>query len=156
MFDVESKQRRIREVKKEGLTSFIITILLSVGIVWFAVGVFPVYPSVVITGSMEPMIYPGDVILVKKTTDIKEIQIGDVMLFERDNIKISHRITQIITKDGVPSYQTKGDNNNTEDVQLVSPQQIRGEVIKVIPNVGWPTLLIKSNKDISFHDIVKN
>ncbi len=156
MFDVESKQRRIGDVKKEGIASFIITILLSVGIVWFAVGVFPVYPSVVVTGSMEPMIYPGDVILVKKTTDIKEVQIGDVMLFERDNIKISHRVTQIITKDGVPNYRTKGDNNNAEDVELVSPQQIRGEVIKVVPNVGWPTLLIKSNKEISFKEIVHN
>lgn len=153
MFDVVSKQRHERDVKKEGLASFIITILLSVGIVWFAVGVFPVYPSVVVTGSMEPMIYPGDVILVKKTTDIKEVQIGDVILFERDQIRISHRITEIITKDGVPNYRTRGDNNNVEDSQLVSPEQIRGEIIKVVPKIGWPTMLIKSSNDTPFDEI---
>lgn len=154
MFEVESKQRHRSDVKKEGLASFIITILVSVGIVWFAVGVFPVYPSVVVTGSMEPMIYPGDVILVKKTTDIKEIQIGDVIYFKRGDIMISHRITEIIPKDGVPNYRTKGDNNNAADIQLVNPEQIRGEIIKVVPNIGWPTVLIKSRKDISLDEIV--
>jgi signal peptidase len=153
MFQVESKQRRMSDMKKEGLASFIVTILLSVGIVWFAVGVFPVFPSVVVTGSMEPMIYPGDVILIKKSTDIKEIQVGDVIYFKRDDIMISHRITEIIEKDGVPKYRTKGDNNNTADIQLVNPEQIKGEVIKVVPNVGWPTLLIKSSKDVPLDEI---
>ena len=154
MFEVESKQCHRRDVKKEGLASFIITILLSVGIVWFAVGVFPIYPSVIVTGSMEPMIYPGDVILVKKITRIEEVQIGDVIQFERDDIRISHRITEIITKDGVPNYRTRGDNNNTADFQLVTPEQIRGEVIEVVPKVGWPTMVIKSNKDISLDELV--
>jgi len=153
MFEVESKQLHKRDVEKEGLASFIITILLSVGIVWFAVGVFPVYPSVIVTGSMKPMINPGDVILIKKTTDINEVQIGDVIHFKREDIMISHRITEIITKDGIPNYRTRGDNNNVEDSQLVSPEQLKGEVIKVVPKIGWPTLLIKSSKDIPFDEI---
>ncbi len=153
MFEVESKQLHKRDVEKEGVASFIITILLSVGIVWFAVGVFPVYPSVIMTGSMKPMINPGDVILIKKTTDINEVQIGDVIQFKRDGILISHRITEIVTKDGIPNYRTRGDNNNVEDGQLVHPEQLKGEVIKVVPNIGWPTLLIKSDKDIPFDEI---
>lgn len=153
MYEVEARERYQRDVKEEGIPSFIITVLLSVGIVWFVVGVFPVYPSVVVTGSMEPMIHPGDVILVKKVADINEIQIGDVIQFERDNIRISHRITGIVIKDGIPNYRTKGDNNNAEDVRLVSPEQIKGEIIKVVPNIGWPTMLIKSNKDIPFDEI---
>ncbi|WP_419823899.1 signal peptidase I [Anoxybacterium hadale] len=154
MYEIESKQCRKEDLKKEGLASFLITILISVGIVWFAVGVFPIYPSVVVTGSMEPMIYPGDVILVKKTRDIKEIEIGDVIHFKRDRIMISHRITEIITKDGIPSYRTKGDNNNSEDIQLVKPEQIKGEIIKVVPKIGWPTMLIKSGKEIPLDEIV--
>lgn len=153
MYEVESKKVHKREVEKEGLVSFIITILISVGIVWFAVGVFPVYPSVIVTGSMKPMISPGDVILVKKTTDIKEVQIGDVIHFKRDGIMISHRITDIVIKDGVPNYRTRGDNNNTEDIELVRPDQLKGEIIRVVPNIGWPTLLIKSSKDIPFDEI---
>ena len=154
MFEVESKRCRKRDIKKEGLASFIVTTLLSVSIVWFAVGVFPVYPSVIVTGSMEPMIYPGDVILVKKINDIKQVQIGDVIQFERDHVRISHRIIKIVTKDGVPNYVTRGDNNNAEDSQLVSPEQIRGEVIEVVPKIGWPTMLIKSDKDIPLDEIV--
>lgn len=153
MYEVESKQCRKEDLKKEGLASFLVTILISVGIVWFAVGVFPIYPSVVVTGSMEPMIYPGDVILVKKTKDLKEIETGDVIQFKRDRIMISHRITEIITTDGVPNYRTRGDNNNADDSQLVKPEQIKGEVIKVVPKIGWPTMLIKSGKAIPLDEI---
>ena len=38
-------------------------------------------------GSMEPMIYPGDVVLVKKITTLEgidDLQIGDVIQFQRD------------------------------------------------------------------------
>ncbi|MDF2655345.1 MAG: peptidase signal peptidase [Bacillota bacterium] len=153
MFEVESKQRRNSDVQKEGHLSWIMTTLAAVGIVWFAVGVFPVYPSVIATGSMEPMIHPGDVILVRKITDIKEVQVGDVIQFQRDDIRISHRIISIITKDGVPSFQTRGDNNSAIDSELVSPEQLRGEVINVVPHIGWPTLLMKSDKDIPLDEI---
>ena len=61
-----SKQIKKREQEKESLGGWIITSIISIAIIWFAVGVFPIYPSVIATGSMEPMIYPGDVIVVKK------------------------------------------------------------------------------------------
>ena len=65
---------------------------------------FPVYPSVIATGSMEPMIKPGDVILVDKATSIEEIyslREGDVIQFSRDAILISHRIIEIVEEEGV-------------------------------------------------------
>lgn len=153
MFEVESKQRRKSEVQKEGHASWIITTLVSVIFVWFAVGVFPVYPSVIVTGSMEPTVYPGDVILINKIKDIEEVQIGDVIQFERDHILISHRVIEIITKDGVTSYRTRGDNNSVEDSQLVSPEQIRGEIVRVVPKIGWPSLLIKSRNGVPLDEV---
>ena len=45
----------------------ILTGVTGVLIIWFAVGLFPIYPSVIITGSMEPLIKPGDIVLLKKT-----------------------------------------------------------------------------------------
>ncbi|WP_031513289.1 signal peptidase I [Desulfofalx alkaliphila] len=135
---------------------WIVTIVTSILIVWFAVGVFSIYPSVIATGSMEPMIKPGDVILVQKIrdeSDIHNLSVGDVIQFERGSILISHRIIDIVEEDGNKSFRTMGDNNSIPDSDLVEPPQIKGEIIKVVPKVGWPTLLIKSDKSIDLTDI---
>ena len=54
--------------ESEELFGWLLTSVISVAMIWFAVGIFPVYPSVVVTGSMEPQIKPGDIVLVKKIT----------------------------------------------------------------------------------------
>ena len=132
---------------EEGLAGWIVTSVLSIGIIWFAVGVFPIYPSVIATGSMEPMIYPGDLILIKKIRtmeDIDNLQPNDVIQFKKDKVLISHRIDEIIyDKNGERFYRTKGDNNQSVDSELISPQELRGKILKVVPKVGWPTLLMR-------------
>ena len=52
----------------------------SVAIIWFAVGLFPLYPSVILTGSMEPDIMPGDVVLVAKW--IVTLLRSDIIVFD--------------------------------------------------------------------------
>lgn len=144
----EAKLLKRRDEEPESVFSWIFTSLISIAIIWFSVGVFPIYPSVIATGSMEPMIMPGDVILIKKIKDIEEVHVGDVIQFRRGSILISHRVMEIKQEDkkGV-RYKTKGDNNSGPDIELVRPEDIKGEIIKVIPKVGWPTLLIKNSSD---------
>lgn len=147
----EAKLLKAEDKEEENPLGWIATTLTSIAIIWFAVGVFPIYPSVIATGSMEPLIKPGDVILVKKAyelSDLENFQVGDILQFERDGILISHRIIEIIEKDGNKSFHTKGDNNSVPDHELIKPEQVRGVIVKVVPKVGWPTLLMKNNKDI--------
>ena len=151
MYLTEARLLKKSQVDNEGPLGWILTSLISIAIVWFAVGVFSIYPSVVATGSMEPMIKPGDVILVKKAAtieDINKLKEGDVIQFQRDSILISHRIIEIVQEDKkLQSYRTKGDNNTGADIDMLQPEQIKGEVVNVIPKIGWPTLLIKSDKE---------
>lgn len=154
----QTKEIKRYKQDEEGLFSWIITCIISVAVIWFSVGVFPIYPSVIATGSMEPMIKPGDVILVEKiknSDDINTLKINDVIQFKRDSILISHRIIEIINdeKEGI-LFKTKGDNNSTYDSDLVKPQNIKGTIKKVIPKIGYLTLLIKSNNDIPLDDLV--
>ncbi len=147
----EARLVKNTEKDKEDLAGWIVTTLLSIGIIWFSVGVFPIYPSVIATGSMEPMIKPGDVILVEKmlkVEDLEQLKEGDVIQFDSDNILISHRIIKILEEDGVKVYRTKGDNNSVPDGDPVKPGQIRGKIVQVVPKIGWPTLLLKSKEDI--------
>jgi len=153
-----TKQINKREQGEEGIVSWIITSIISIGIIWFAVGVFPIYPSVVATGSMEPTIKPGDMILVKKISNMDEIntlKVGDIILFKRGNILISHRIIEILDTDeeGV-QFKTKGDKNSGPDTDLVKSADVKGLVKYVIPKIGLPTLFIKDENDIPIDEIL--
>lgn len=141
-----------KQKEDEDVLGWIVTSIVSILMIWFAVGVFPIYPSVIVTGSMEPEIKPGDVILVEKISDMEDInnlRINDVIQFERDGILISHRIIDIMdTNEEGLQFKTKGDNNSGPDTELVKPQNIRGKIKHNIPKIGWLTMLIKSDKEI--------
>lgn len=133
--------------KEESVWYWLPTSIGCVLFIWFIVGVFPIYPSAIATGSMEPMIYPGDVVLVKKVLDMEDLEalkVGDVIQFQRRDILINHRIIEVLEKDRQIVYRTKGDNNSVEDSELVKREDIRGTIASVIPKVGWPTLMFKS------------
>lgn len=133
--------------KNENPIGLILTSILCIGIVWFSLGVFPVHPDVIATGSMRPMIYPGDMVLIKRM-DGNDVKKGDVIQFKRENIYIFHRIIDITMVNNEKRYVTKGDNNSVKDSELVSPDDVKGKVIYVIPKIGWPTLLFKDTSKV--------
>lgn len=153
MYAVEARIVKRKDREKESPLSWILTSLLSIAIIWFAVGVFPIYPSVVATGSMEPIIKPGDVILVNKSIYLNNLKTGDVIQFQRENILISHRIIEIIEDAKGKSFRTKGDNNSAADGEAVKPELVKGKIIRVVPKIGWPTLLLRSKKHIPMEKI---
>ncbi|MCM0649310.1 signal peptidase I [Clostridium swellfunianum] len=141
------KGRKKNFEEKENPLGWIITATLSIGIMWFSFGVFPVSPAVIATGSMKPMIDPGDMVLVRKLKP-DDIKVGDVIKFKSDNIYIFHRIISVKNDEQQVKYETKGDNNSTADRELVAIENIKGKVIGVIPKIGWPTLILKSRNDV--------
>src|SRR4051794_29579853 len=99
-------------------------------------GLVPGWRSVVVTsGSMEPAISPGDVVLV--APEGPGIRVGSVVLFSTPEGAVTHRIAGV-NADG--SYATKGDANPTEDSTPLLPQHVLGRARFVVPNAGLPTL----------------
>lgn len=134
------KENRDRIVRtKENPYSWAITYLGSIAIVWFAVGLFPIFPTVILTGSMEPVMYPGDVAVMEKIEGDRA-EIGDVIQFWAEDYFIIHRVIAI--EDGM--YLTKGDNNNAADSSPVDPGQVKGRVLFRIPKIGKPVLFTRS------------
>lgn len=128
----------------KGTAGWIITGVLSVSIVWFVVGVFPILPSVILTGSMEPVIMPGDIVLVEKT-DSDEIEVGDIIMFiNADGIFITHRVIEKSSESGEILFVTKGDNNSGADAGHVNSSQLKGRVILIVPDIGKPVLFLRS------------
>lgn len=134
---------KARARESEGSAGWIVVSAVSVAIIWFVVGLFPLYPSVILTGSMEPVIMPGDVVLVAKV-DYDSIQVGDIIVFDNgEKIYITHRVIEIIEDSNGRQFVTKGDNNYSKDSELSNESQFRGKVIKIIPNIGLPVLYIR-------------
>lgn len=87
----------------------------------------------VLSGSMEPRFYPGDIVITKhkNKTDIK---VNDIVTYrDNDGVIITHRIIEE-TPEG---YITKGDNNNVEDAEVLTKENIIGEVKFSIPKIGY-------------------
>ena len=87
----------------------------------------------VLSGSMEPEFYPGDIVVVKHK-DKTDIKLNDIVTYkDSDGVIITHRII----KETPQGYITKGDNNNTEDADILTKDNIIGEVKFSIPKVGY-------------------
>ena len=70
---------------------------------------------VVLSGSMEPSMQRGDVLMLHKATPIEN---GDIIVYEiaGEGIPIVHRVITAQTKeDGTRIFLTKGDNNPVDD-----------------------------------------
>jgi len=123
---------------------WIITAIIAVAIVWFAVGVFPIKPFLVPSGSMVPVIDPGDVVLVVPVqTDA--IKVGEIIEYRntKENINIVHRVIAITGNASNMFFITKGDANGSPDSDPVSPQAVIGREIFVIPKIGWISIAVK-------------
>ena len=77
---------------------------------------------VVLTGSMEPTIKSGEMIIIKEQTDYN---VDDIVTYKEDrNFFVTHRIINKYEN----KYETKGDNNNLID-ETIDKDQIEGKVI---------------------------
>ena len=87
----------------------------------------------IISGSMEPEIKIGDIVIVKEISDDK-LKNGDIISFRQGQSVVTHRIVDINKNE--KKYITKGDNNNVEDSQDIDFALIEGKVICKIPFLG--------------------
>lgn len=82
-------------------------------------------PFIVLSGSMEPSIMTGDMVLVK-ITDAENLQKGDVIAFKSGTAVVTHRIIDVKTENGEVRYVTQGDANDSPDQTTVKPSDVEG------------------------------
>lgn len=105
--------------------------------------VFGYKPFIVLSGSMETEIYVGDLVIVKEV-DSQELQVNDIIAFrDSENLVTTHRIINIVNTDKGRCFETKGDNNNTKDDNIVCPESIEGKYHSKISKVGNAILFIQ-------------
>ncbi len=90
----------------------------------------------VASGSMVPKLPVGSIVIVTQT---KSITKGDIINFSNQfdsNLNITHRVSEVITNDKGVFYKTKGDANQSSDIDLIPANQVKGKVIATFPLLG--------------------
>jgi len=114
---------------------------------------------VVLSGSMEPAFYRGDLLFLTNYKD-DPLKAGDIVVFkvEGRDIPIVHRIIKLHEKeDGSAKILTKGDNNSVDDRGLYAPGQnwlekkdIVGRAKGFVPYVGIVTILMNDYPNFKY------
>jgi len=99
---------------------------------------------IVVSGSMEPVFYRGDVVVLEGVKNPHDIKVGDVIVYKRPGYEypIIHRVRYIGNVNGHRCFVTWGDNNPGPD-----PPDIGIPPINItLPGVprGWPVGCVPS------------
>ena len=127
---------------------YLFFICIAVIIVLLIASAFPIpgnYKVMIVqSGSMEPTIKTGAVVVVKPRVEYK---VGDIVTFNQEGSSkktVTHRIVEMREKDGAVAFVTKGDANNGIDQREIKKQEILGKMLFDVPYVGYAIAAAKT------------
>jgi signal peptidase len=145
-----SRRRRGPGIVQQGLQLASVAYLAALGgLLWWSHAPMLVgwQPKVVLTGSMLPVIRPGDVALIGPA-DARGggLPAGRIVLVRdaaRESGSYLHRVVRY-EDDG--TLVTKGDANQSEDHPTVDPARVRGQLRLLVPAVGRPVIWVHDHR----------
>jgi signal peptidase len=146
--DVQKKKKTIESTDPKSIILLVVVVVL---ILWFDMGLFPIRPSAIATGSMEKTLMVGDVAILKKCT-AEELEVGDIVQYQKENFTVIHRVISKYTEKGKIYFITKGDNNKDADFEPVEESQIIAKEIFSIRYLGLPAVFLNNLNKISVPD----
>lgn len=137
----------------EGWVPFVVGIVARVYLgISLSLAVIALFPallgwsgSVVQSGSMEPHISPGDVVLTSELSDAEPVPVGGVVAYlspaeaEPDGTAKT-RLHRVVGANDDGTYVTAGDANTDVDSTPMKREQISGRARILVPMVGLPGL----------------
>lgn len=115
----------------------LLTLLAILGAVFLLLPYKGINVDVVLSGSMEPVLPTGSIILTD--TAKKEPEPGNIITYQLGDSLVTHRV---VRRENI-SYITKGDANEKEDAVPVETSQIVGTVICTLPFLGYLAAFLK-------------
>jgi signal peptidase len=105
------------------------------------------HPRVVLTGSMLPVIRPGDVSVIGPAA-VGPITLpkGRVVLVRDESMRSGFYLHRVVGYDAAGRVVTKGDANRTADSEHVPADAIRGQLRLVVPVVGLPVVWLQNDR----------
>lgn len=125
------------------LGTAVVIILLAIALAGLLAPAFGYRLDVVRSGSMEPGIGIGD-LLITAPVKFADIRAGDVISFRSPDqeMLVCHRVVAVDERNG--TLQTKGDANEDPDRFVVREQHVVGEKMISIPLLGYAVEFLRS------------
>jgi signal peptidase I len=104
---------------------------------------------VIHTGSMQPTLNPGDVIIDKPVGAHTVLEPGEIITFRHSDLTtdvVTHRFTGY-TETGL--IDTKGDANETADPWQIRPPQVTGAEAYVVPRLGYLVVFLRQPSGVA-------
>lgn len=155
----QKKQKKQKQIEEKKNTESLTREIASYAIIIIIAVLLAAHLNVVVSGSMEPSFYRGDIVATVNTNTYgiqefnpeTDVNVGDVVVYNATWYKepVIHRVIDVQMINGSKYFTIKGDNNDKEDPYLVQPSQIRSKVITigghlvVIPKIGYVTLIFR-------------
>jgi signal peptidase len=119
------------------------SVLLGVGLGIFGVVVAPSLfggrSMTVLSGSMEPALHLGDIVIDSRVSPA-DVRVGDIVTFsdpERTGKLITHRVRRVRIAEGIAHVVTKGDNTNAVERWDIPAAGSVGRVEYRVPLLGF-------------------
>lgn len=135
------RQNRFARALSMVLTA--VTVAILIGVAMLISNHFTYGALVIATESMTGELNKGDIAIFEKYED-QFLQEGQVIVFEKDDSVIVHRIVDIKIINEETRYYTQGDVNDNQDPGWRTDADIVGLVNLKLPFLGMPTLWLRS------------
>lgn len=114
-------------------------VAVTATVVCLVSGIFDYQIIAIGSNSMLPHYGRGDAVIFQKLAP-EQIQEDDILVFRRENIIVTHRVTKVVKKDDQLYFQTKGDAEAEPNEELVQSGDVIGRVVTHSKYIGYPTI----------------
>lgn len=140
-----NKERQLEKARSNHLAKrivFSVSVVILVVTVYLTSGLFTYYAVTIGSGSMIPNLGIGDIVIVRKTKDYESLEVGDILVYNKETKVVVHRITEKNKVDNEYVFRTKGDANDAEDWYDIYEEDIIGTVKAKVKYLGYPTIWV--------------
>ncbi len=110
------------------------------------------HPTLIVGGpSMEPTLPLGSIIVLDPVV-ASDIRPGDIVTIRvaPGATAYTHRVTRLLTIDGLPYLETKGDANRAPDPATIPASAVAGRVAVALPWLGYLLALLAMPSGVGF------
>ena len=118
------------------ITLILVTALALLVAVVVLPGLAGLTPLIVVSGSMEPALHVGDIVVTRRVSP-GSLKVDDVVTYRLGASLNTHRIIRIEETPQGRRFEVKGDANATPDGELVPPEQVIARVVYSVPKMGF-------------------
>lgn len=143
---------RLRRIGGVLLATALVMLVLALAMLVWLVRAQGWLVQTVATGSMEPTVPTGSVI-VSRPVDPADVRVGDVIVFRSptgatvsggadgvfeatESMLITHRVVAVEGSGDDLAFRTKGDGNEERDPWQVTPSMLQARYVAHVPGVG--------------------